>query len=101
MALLCLAVSLPARDAVAQQKQQVSIKIPAENVKYGLQQNVVVGDAPNHIVRVFEVHYTVPTNAQPIRVDVPGLVSNKGEWPRGNEPLDAPILAPALFQVDA
>jgi len=26
---------------------------------------------------------------------VPGLqvVSNKGEWPRGNEPLDAPILS--------
>jgi hypothetical protein len=79
MALLCLAVSLPARDTVAQQKQQVSIKIPAENVKYGLQQNVVVGDAPNHIVRVFEVHYTVPTNAQPI---INGLKLAEA-WQRG------------------
>jgi len=32
--------------------------------------------------------------------DVPGLqvVSNKGEWPRGNEPLDAPILSQGTNQ---
>jgi len=59
MALLCLG----AGSAVAQQKQQVSFKVPAENVKFGIQQNVVVGDVPNHIVRVFEVHYTFPNNA--------------------------------------
>jgi len=31
---------------------------------------------------------------------VPGLqvVSNKGEWPRGNEPLDAPILSQGTNQ---
>jgi len=31
---------------------------------------------------------------------VPGLqvVSNKGEWPRGNEPLDAPILSQSTNQ---
>ena len=49
MARLCLAISLPIGSAVAQQKQQVSFKVPAENIKYGLQQNVVVGDVPNHV----------------------------------------------------
>jgi hypothetical protein len=66
MALLCLAISLPAGSAVAQQKQQVSFKVPAENIKFGLQQNVVVGDVPNHIVRVFEVHQSFPNNAPTI-----------------------------------
>ena len=65
MALLCLGVCLPADNAVAQQKQQVSFKVPAQDTKYGIQQNVVVGDVPNHIVRVFEVHYTLPNN-QPV-----------------------------------
>ena len=63
MALLCLAASLPAGSAVAQQKQQVSFKVPAENIKFGLQQNVVAGDVPNHILRVFEVHQAFPGNA--------------------------------------
>jgi hypothetical protein len=63
MAMLCLAVSLPVGSAVAQQKQQLSVKVPNENIKFGLQQNVVVGDVPNHIVRVFEVHQTFPNNA--------------------------------------
>jgi hypothetical protein len=62
MALLCLAVSLPASSAVAQQKQQVSFKVPAENIKFGVQQNVSVGDAPNHILRLFETHATFPNN---------------------------------------
>jgi len=66
MALLCLAVSLPESSAVAQQKQQVSVKVPAENNKYGPQQNIQVGDVPNHIVRVFEVHYSFPANAPSI-----------------------------------
>src|SRR6516164_10183611 len=66
MALLCLAVSLPAGSAVAQQKQQVSFKVPAENNKYGPQQNIQVGDVPNHIVRVFEVHYSFTANAPSI-----------------------------------
>src|SRR5262249_40702546 len=62
MALLCLAVSLPAGSAVAQQKQQVSFKVPAENIKFGVQQNVSVGDVPNHILRLFETHATFPNN---------------------------------------
>ena len=62
MALLCLAVSLPAGTAVAQQKQQVSFKVPGENIKFGVQQNVSVGDVPNHILRLFETHATFPNN---------------------------------------
>ena len=62
MALLCLAVSLAAGTAVAQQKQQVSFKVPGENIKFGVQQNVSVGDVPNHILRLFETHATFPNN---------------------------------------
>jgi hypothetical protein len=60
-ALVCAAV-LFATVASAQQMQKVSIKSPAENSKYILQQNVDVGDASNHIVRIYDVHRTYPTN---------------------------------------
>jgi len=63
MALMCLAVILPTGDALAQQKQHVSFKTPAENSKYTQQQNIEVGDAPNHIVRIFEIHRTFPNDA--------------------------------------
>jgi hypothetical protein len=38
-------------------------RFPAENIKFGVQQNVGVGDVPNHIVRLFETHTTFPNNA--------------------------------------
>ena len=63
IALLSLAVALPAGNVVAQQKQQVSFKAPAENSKYTQQLIVHVGDVPNHIVRAFEIHFTYPNNA--------------------------------------
>ena len=78
MALLCLAVALPASNALAQQKQQVSFKVPAENSKLTQQQNVDVGDVPNHIVRVYEVHRTFPNNAPVIN----GLKLVE-QWERG------------------
>jgi hypothetical protein len=49
---LCLVMSLPAGTAVAQQKQQVSFKAPAETSKYTQQLNLDVGDVANHIVRI-------------------------------------------------
>ncbi len=55
--------ALPAGDVLAQEKQRVSFKNPAENQKITQQQNVDVGDMPNHIVRVFEVHGVFPNNA--------------------------------------
>jgi hypothetical protein len=76
MALLCLTIAVP--GAVAQQKQQVSFKVLAENAKYGTQQNVVVGDGSNHIVRVFEVHYTFPNNAPVINGLKVAEVWNRG-----------------------
>jgi hypothetical protein len=60
-ALLCLAVALPAGNAVGQQKQQVSFEVPAQNAKYTQQLLIDVGDVPGHQVRVFEVHF-IPSN---------------------------------------
>jgi hypothetical protein len=57
IALLCI------DSAVAQQKQHVSYRVSAENSKFTQQQNVDLRDAPNHLLRVFEVHRTFPTDA--------------------------------------
>jgi hypothetical protein len=57
MALLCLAVALPTRNAVAQENQHVSYKTSAENTEVRAT-NVDVGDVPNHVVRVYDVHRT-------------------------------------------
>jgi hypothetical protein len=64
--LLCLAVALPGSNVLAQQKQHVSFKIPAENSKYIVSQNVDVGDVPNHIVRLYDTHITLPNNASAV-----------------------------------
>jgi hypothetical protein len=47
-------------NSVAQQRQHVSYKTSAENAKYVQMLNVEVGDVPNHIVRVFDLHRTHP-----------------------------------------
>jgi hypothetical protein len=78
MALPILALVLSAASGVAQQKQQVSFKAPAESSKYTQQVNVDVGDVPNHIVRVFDLHRTY-TNNPPI---INGLKLLE-EWNRG------------------
>jgi hypothetical protein len=62
-AIAAIGLALLPASAFAQQKQHVSFKVPAENIKFGVQQNAVVGDVPNHIVRVFETHQTYPNNA--------------------------------------
>jgi hypothetical protein len=56
--LLCLG-----SNAFAQQKQQISFKIPNENSKFTISQSLDIGDVPNHTVRLFETHNTVPNNA--------------------------------------
>ena len=63
VALLCLAVALPANNSLAQQKQQVSFRATAENTKVTQQQNLDAGDVPGHIVRTYEVHRTFSGNA--------------------------------------
>jgi hypothetical protein len=81
-ALLCLAVALPAGNAVAQQKQRVSYKVSAENSKFTQQLNIDAGDLPNHIMRVYEVHRTFPNDAPVIN----GLKLVE-EWDRGTADL--------------
>lgn len=65
-ALLCLTIGLPGSNVLAQQKQQVSFKVPGGNSKYIVSQNVDVGDAPNHMLRLFDVHHAVPNNTASI-----------------------------------
>jgi hypothetical protein len=65
MALLSLAVTLPAGDAAAQaaqQKQKVSYQTPAANTKYTQQHAIEVEDVPGHLLRVYEIHRTYPNN---------------------------------------
>jgi hypothetical protein len=57
MALLCLTIALPTRNAVAQENQHVSYKTSAENTEVHAT-NVDAGDVPNHVVRVYDVHRT-------------------------------------------
>jgi hypothetical protein len=63
IALLSLAIAVPAGGAIAQQTQHVSFKASAENSKYTQQQFLDVGDVPGHQVRSFEIHRTFPANA--------------------------------------
>jgi hypothetical protein len=55
-----------ASQAIAQQKLQVSFKIPNENGKYIVSQSVDVGDVPTHVVRVFEVRNIIANNSASI-----------------------------------
>lgn len=57
MAVMLLATALPTGNALAQEKQHVSYKTSAENTEVHAT-NVDVGDVPNHVVRVFDVHRT-------------------------------------------
>jgi hypothetical protein len=74
-----LAVSLSAGCVVAQSKQQVSVRLPFANLKFEVSQSVEVGDVPNHMVRVFELHYAVPGNSAPL---INGI-KLKEAWQRG------------------
>jgi hypothetical protein len=65
-ALLCLTISLPGSNALAQQKQQVSFKTSGENIKFTQQLNIELRDAPNHIMRVYEGHATFPGGDAPV-----------------------------------
>jgi hypothetical protein len=78
VALLCLAVAVPAGDAFAQQTQRVSYKVGAENSKYTQQQFLDVGDVAAHQVRSFEIYRTFPTSAPVIN----GM-KMKEQWTRG------------------
>ena len=74
-----LTVSLSVGSVVAQTKHQVSLKVPLQDLKFGVHQSIEVGDVPNHIVRVFALHYTVPGNNAPL---INGI-RLKEAWQRG------------------
>lgn len=63
IAFLSLMVALPTGHAVAQEKQHVSFKMPAENTKYTQSVSLTVPDVPNHILRAYDVHTTYANNA--------------------------------------
>jgi hypothetical protein len=65
--IICAAAALSiGNQAVAQQKQQVSFKASAENVKFTQQLNIELKDAPNHIVGTYEAHTTFPGGDAPV-----------------------------------
>src|ERR1700730_16015533 len=76
IALMCLAVALPTKDVLAQQR--LVFKVNAENTKYTQQHTIDVGDVSGHQVRLFEIHRTYPSNA-------PVINGKKmmGSWTRG------------------
>jgi hypothetical protein len=77
VSMVCLVVALPTDNVHAQQKQQLSFKTSAENTKYTQQQQIDVGDAPGHQVRIYELHRTFPNNAPVING-----VAIKEQWTR-------------------
>ena len=64
IALSCLAVALPANNALAQER--LAFKVGAENAKYTQQHAIDVGDVSGHRVRLFEIHRTYPSKAPEI-----------------------------------
>jgi hypothetical protein len=76
--LLCLAISVPAGGASAQQTQHVSYKVGADNSRYTQQQFLDVGDVAAHQVRSFEIYRTFPTSAP-----VVNGMKMKEQWTRG------------------
>jgi hypothetical protein len=74
-----LAASLSVSCVVAQPKQQVSVRVPLQNLKFEAHQSIEVGDVPNHIVRVFSLHYSMPDTNAPL---INGL-KLKEAWQRG------------------
>jgi hypothetical protein len=64
MTTLGLMIGLPIGNAAAQEKQHVSFSTPAETTKYTEKtESLDLGDVPNHILRVFEIHRTYADNA--------------------------------------
>ena len=80
IALLCLAVALPANNALAQER--LAFKVGAENTKYTQQHAIDVGDVSGHRVRLFEIHRTYPSKAPEIngmKIVISDYTNNNGE----------------------
>ena len=64
--------------AWAQDKQKISYKVTAENSKYTQRNTIDVGDESGHLLSLFEIHRTFPSNAPVING-----VKLKETWTRG------------------
>jgi hypothetical protein len=62
IALLCVAVALPVRAAVAQEKVRLSFTVPAQDAIYTQQHITTVPDPIGHQLRVLEIHRIFPNN---------------------------------------
>jgi hypothetical protein len=78
LALTCIAVALPAADALAQQKQKVAYKVAAGDTKYTQRNTLDGGDEAGHQMSLFEIHRTFQSDAPVIN----GL-KLKETWTRG------------------
>jgi hypothetical protein len=73
-------ISAMSAEATETLKQQhVSFKALAENSEITQQQNIEIGDVPNHVIRIFDAHRTYPNNPPMIN----GLRIME-EWDRGS-----------------
>ena len=78
LASTCIAVALPAGEALAQQKQKVTYKVAAGDTKYTQRNTLDAGDEAGHVLSIFEIHRSFPTDAPVIN----GL-KLKETWARG------------------
>ncbi len=60
--LIFCAALLPICASSAQETQRVLLQSTAKNTQYGQVHDLIVGDAPNHVLRIFEIHRTYPDN---------------------------------------
>jgi hypothetical protein len=49
-------------NSSAQATSKIMLQSTAKTTKYGQVNNLVVGDVPNHVLRIFEIHRTYPDN---------------------------------------
>src|SRR5437867_2478115 len=67
-------------DVSAQEKKRFSESNAAANTKYTLQHAIDVGDVAGHQVRIYELHYTWPSNP-PVYEGIRGVEG----WARGRQ----------------
>jgi hypothetical protein len=63
---ICLAIALPAGDALAQQKQKISYKVTAGDSKYLQRHTVEADDEPGHLMSIYEIHRKFPADGPAI-----------------------------------
>jgi hypothetical protein len=76
---LLMVIALPSASVIAQEHQHLAFNTPAENSKYTEKtENLELTDVPDHILRVFEIRRSYPTDAP-----VVNGIKIKESWVRG------------------